>query len=137
MIDPANVPDVGSDELLARYVLQRSHIRGSDQTLKPDAFIPHPHTDLSVTRHILATDAEVWSVGQQIAGARGRTLYGRGDFRTAVCLKHQLVVRAAPIEGNPNHADVSGWPGDKPAQKSIAQEIAAVTSFVPTASALS
>lgn len=51
MIDPANVPEVGPDEALARFVLHGSHIRRSNQTVKPDAFIPHPYRDLSVTRH--------------------------------------------------------------------------------------
>ena len=36
MIDPDNVPIVESEEMLARYVLQSSHIRRSDQTLKRD-----------------------------------------------------------------------------------------------------
>jgi hypothetical protein len=31
---------------------------------------------------------------------------------------------------NPNHADVSSWPADKPAQKIIALEIAAAAVFV-------
>lgn len=60
MIDPSNVPQVADDETLARYILQRSHIRGSDHPVKPDAFIPHPYTDLSVTRHLMATESELW-----------------------------------------------------------------------------
>lgn len=130
MIDPANVPAVSDDELLARYILHKSHIRGGDRSLKPDAFIPHPHTDLSVTRHLMATDGELWSIGQGVATARGKTLYGRGDFSAATCVGQRLNVEAAPLSENPNHANVGGWPAEKPLQKIIAQQIAAATTFV-------
>ena len=38
-----------------------------------------------------------------------------------------------PFEGNPNHANVTGWPSadDETAQVMIAKEIAAVAKFVP------
>ena len=130
MIDPINVPQVGSEETVARYVLQSSHIRRSNQTVKPDAFIPHPHRDLSVTRHLLATEDELWAVGRDVAAASGKVLYGRGDIPVSICLAQQLAVRAAPTNSNPNHANVSGWPADKPAQKVVAQEIAAAAIFV-------
>ena len=130
MIDPENAPEVAADEALARYVMQSSHVRRSNQTLKPDAFIPHPHRDLSVTRHLAATEDQLWFFGEQVAMSTGKTLYGRGDIRAAVCLAQKLVVKSAPTESNPNHADVSGWPADKPAQKIIAREIAATAVFV-------
>lgn len=131
MIDPANVQEVGASEVLARYVLQSSHVRRSNQSVKPDAFVPHPHKDLSVTRHLRATEDELWSVGQAIAVARGITLYGRGDISASHCMAQRLSVKAAPIEKNPNHANVSDWPADKASQKMIAQELAATASFVP------
>lgn len=131
MIDPANVPEVATGEMLARYVLHSSHIRRSDQTIKQDAFVPHPYPNLSVTRHLLANESELWSVGDNVAAACGKTLYGRGDASTTVCLGQNLTVNASPITGNPNHADVSAWPTDKPAQKMIALQIAAAAKFVP------
>jgi hypothetical protein len=130
MIDPLNVPELGVDESLARYVLQSSHIRQSNGTLKPDAFIPHPYRDLSMTRHLLASEAELRAIGENIAAAIGKTFYGRGDIRTSVCLAQKLLAKADPVPGNPNHASVSDWPGDKPAQKIIAQEIAAMSIFI-------
>jgi hypothetical protein len=73
-----------------------------------------------------ATDAELWSVGDNVAAARGISLLGRGDFLTTACLSQGLVVNAAPLfPETPNHANVVGWPPDKPAQKIIAQELAA------------
>jgi hypothetical protein len=131
MIDPASVPDVGDNETLARYVLQRSHIRRSDRTVKPDAFMPPPDLQLSATRHRMATEAEIWEIGESVAAARILTLYGRGDFSVTACIDQRLGVSAAPVVGNPNHAHVLKWPDDKAGQKSIAQEIAASATFVP------
>lgn len=133
MIDPGNVPDVSSDESVARYVLFSAHIRRSDGTLKPDAFIPPPDLELSVTRHLAATEAEIWQLGEDVARQRERTMYGRGDLGVGVCHAQQLAVRAASIAGNPNHAHILDWPTDKPTQKIIALELAAACRFVEKA----
>jgi hypothetical protein len=63
-----------------------------------------------------------------------RTLHGRADFASAICLQQRLSIDPAPLEGNPNHANVCGWPADKPAQKMIALEIAAAARFVAAVS---
>ena len=68
MIDPNNVPAVSDDELLARFVTQSKQCRG-DGTIKPDLFIPYRHVELSVTRHLNATEDEIWSVGYDVANA--------------------------------------------------------------------
>lgn len=134
MIDAANVPEVAPEETLARYILQSSHIRSSNRTLKPDAFMPHPHQELSVTRHLHTTRDELWSLGRGVANARGKILYGRGDIHSYDCLAQELRVTADPVDSdgdiNPNHAIVIDWPADKPAQKIIALEIAASAIFV-------
>jgi hypothetical protein len=43
----------------------------------------------------------------------------------SVFQRQELHVVAAPLLENPNHANVTGWPGEKPAQKIIAQQISA------------
>jgi len=130
MIDPANVPEVGPVETLARYVLFSGHIR-QDQTVKANAFMPPSDRQLSVTRHLSATEAELWKVGEAVAVERDGTLYGRADVGVPACRAQKLVVRAEPIAGNPNHARVLEWPADRPIQKAIAQELAASAVFVP------
>src|SRR5262245_53650364 len=129
MIDPTNVPNVANDELVGRYILQSSYVR-SDQTVRPNAFMPPPDLELSVTRHLLATTQELWSIGNDVAAATGKTLHGRGDVQAAICVAQSLEVLAAPLSINPNHAHVTGWPIDKSAQKNIAQEIASRTKYV-------
>jgi hypothetical protein len=115
---------VASGELLARIILQRTHLR-RDGTVKQDAFVPYPWPDLSVTRHLQLTQKELWSIGQDVARQTAKTLRGRADVGASDFRRHELQVITAPVERNPNHANVAGWPTEKPAQKLIAQQIAA------------
>jgi len=141
MIDRERVPPVENTELLARYVTQSRHFRSSDHTVKQDLFIPHPYRNLSVTRHLDATEAEIWEVGVDVASARnGCTLYGRADIKAIECKIHSLQVTAKPLLDNPynpNHADIEGWPSGKQDQKAIALKLAASAGtiiFPPSAS---
>lgn len=124
---------VSSDEQLARFILFSRWIRSSDpvKTVKPDAFIPYPYPDLSVTRHKNLSEKGLWRIGQNIAAARPATLYGRADIRAAKVREQSLDVEPKPVPDNLNHANVVGWPADKSAQKIIAQELAAKAKFVP------
>lgn len=130
MLRPDSIPDVGRQETLSRFIISRSHVRSSDNTVKPDAFVPHPYEELSVNRDLDATDEETWRVGEVVAAKRGRSLHGRADALTATYLSQNLRAVAAPVEGNPNHVNVTQWPVDKPSQKIIAQEIAAVAKYL-------
>lgn len=129
MFDPSQVPPVAADELLARFVLFSRHVRGPDNTVKPDAFIPHPHVELSVTRHREATDDELWNEGKRVADIRSVTLHGRADVPVTAFAAENLNVVAKPIAENPNHADVERWPQEKPAQKIKALQIAAKSTY--------
>lgn len=124
MIDPSNVPPVEETEVLSRYVLQSRHFR-NDKTPRPELFMPHPYQDLSVTRHRDATENELWQVGQDVAQQIGKTLYGRFDIQAKDCQVKPLIVKAQPVENNPNHADIIGWPPSKQDQKELALKIAA------------
>jgi hypothetical protein len=128
MIDPDNVPPVADTEQLARYVTQSGQFRSSDLTVKQDLFIPHPRQALSVTRHLDATETEIWQVGIDVAGSMGRQLYGRTDILAGACAVDALKVLAKPLSNNPNHADIEGWPTAKPDQKIIALKLAAAAS---------
>lgn len=129
MMDPEKIPPVASEEILARYVVFQSHFRRSNKTVRPEAFVPFPHTEMSVTRHLLAMESELWRIGRDVAEARGRTLYGRADFSAETCRSIRLVVDPAPLDTNPNHANVREWPAEKEQQKMIAIELARVAHF--------
>lgn len=80
MIDPNNVPPIADDELLARFITQAKQFRPSDQTVKPDLFIPFRLTELSFTRHRDATIEEFVA-----SRATGRGAAAAGAFRSLGC----------------------------------------------------
>ena len=125
MSDPA--PSViGDSETLARFVFFNRWVR-DDKTMRPDAFIPHPYPDLSVTRHIGLTEAEIWQLGEVARGIRTLPLIGRADMTTEQVRNQSLQIN--PDEPPRNHAIIVGWPADKPSQKIKAQAIAADARF--------
>lgn len=130
MTDKKKPSPVIDDEWLARFILFHRWIRVSDQTVRPEAFIPHPYPDLSVTRHNNLSEQELWQVGQGVADARPAKLYGRTDIQVAEIRRQALIVEFKPVANNPNHANVIGWPVEKSAQKSIAQQLAAGRAFI-------
>lgn len=124
-------PTVAGDEKLARFVMYSKWIRASDGTVRPDAFVPHPYPDLSVTRHGGLTVADIWRIGQELADGRAVSLYGRADVVANAVHRQSLSIQAAPVRGNANHANIVGWPPEKPQQKIIAQHLAAAATFAP------
>ncbi len=118
-----NLSPVDDDELLARFIRSKRHIR-EDRTVKQDAFIPHPHRDLSVIRHIGLNKDELWDIGRSIIDR----LLGRADIIALEVRNQEL--RIEPTATPRNHANISGWPPEKEAQKIIALELAAKALFV-------
>jgi len=129
MTGETTLPPITEDEWLARFVLFRRWIRSSDRSVRPDAFIPHPYPNLSVTRHVGLAEVVLWQIGQEIADTRPARLHGRADFQAHTVTKRLLCI--APTPEPKNHANITGWPPDKPSQKIIAQEIAAEAQFMP------
>lgn len=125
MIDDSHVPPVEGDELLARFIVNGNEIR-ADGTVRPQLFLPYKRAELSVNRHRDATLEETTNIGRQVAAQRGKTLIGRADIRARSCCIHTLSVIASPIlPGNPNHADIVGYPTRKDEQLSLAAKLAA------------
>jgi hypothetical protein len=94
--------------------------------------MPHPHVELSVTRHREATEEELWGEGQRIAAIRNRTLYGRADVCASAYTAEGLWAVPDPIiPENPNHTNVTNWPTDKPSQKYKAIQIANKAQYLP------
>jgi hypothetical protein len=112
------------EEKLARFVTARAWVR-QNKTIKPDAFMPPRDLDLSVTRHKGLTEEEIWQTGQEVARLREGALHGRADIAAEQIRKQKLNVESTPLEENPNHASITGWPTEKPAQKSLAIELSA------------
>jgi hypothetical protein len=125
------VAKVAQDERLARFITASKWIRKQDHTVKQDAFMPYPD-NTSVTRHIDLSEIEIWQVGLAVASTIQATLHGRADVVADVVRSVRLDVRPDPTTTNPNHAVIIGWPVEKDAQKSRAQQVAANAVFTAT-----
>jgi len=134
MLDPSETPPIDHQEITARFLVSRSHVNKQAMTVKADAFVPPNTNKLSVTRLIEITDDEIWGIGQSVADTHkpSRTLRGRADVLASAFIYHNLEVIPQAVEGNPNHANVIGWPStaDEFGQMMIAKEIAAAAIFV-------
>jgi len=126
---------VSEDELLARFILYRGYVR-KDLTVKPEAFIPHPYPDLSVTQHDDLSEEDLWGIAwsiaeeKQLSTGRPSVVYGRADIVTGDVTKQNLQVQPWPTPRNRNHVNITGWPPDKPSQKIKALELAAGARYV-------
>jgi hypothetical protein len=121
---------LSDDEMLARFVLKKEWIR-KDSTIKQDAFIPPKDLQLSVTRHARISTEQLIETGKSVAAETSLEFHGRADIEVQVVVKNALKAVAWPLAKNQNHAHVIGWPADKEARKTIAQELAAAAEFVP------
>lgn len=131
MSGEVRMPPVAAHEDVARFILFGRWIRTSDQTVKKDAFIPPHSLELSVTRHKDISMSELWRIGQTVAAARPATLYGRADLQAKEVRRQRLEIEPRPVANNPNHANITGWPTEKPAQMSLALELAAAARYLP------
>jgi hypothetical protein len=130
MMDATGTP-LSDDEMLARFVLKKEWIRKADNTLKQDAFIPPKDLQLSVTRHAGISAEQLIETGKAVAVETSLEYLGRADIKVGTVVKNALKAVAWPLPKNQNHAHVIGWPADKEARKTIAQELAAAAKFVP------
>jgi hypothetical protein len=125
------VSDVQQEETLARFIMFNRYIRKEGGRVHEDAFMPPRDGALSVTRHNALLDGQLWDVGLAIGALNSQTLYGRADVTAAIYRSVKLDVKAVPVPGNDHHAEVTGWPSDKPARKRLALLVAAQAVTVP------
>jgi len=128
-MEAGNSSAVRPEENLARFIFRKEHVR-TDGTIKADPFIPFRHVELSVTRHGRLDEAGIWAAGRLVGSQMEKMLLGRGDVKAEAFMQQRLAVLPDPIPGNPNHANVRGWPQEKHAQKEIALEVAKRAVFV-------
>lgn len=125
MMDPGHIPDVADNELLARFIVNSDEKR-PDGKVSHKLFMPYKWVELSVNRHREATIDETWQVGFEVAAQRNKSLHGLANIRAGQCRIETLNVTPEPIlPGNPNHANIVGYPPAKEDQMAIAKELAA------------
>ena len=125
-----NEEQVAPTELLARFILFSGWFRPGDKTVKADAFMPPQNLRLSVTRHMGLQESELWDLGHAVAAQRQppANLHGRADIAGADVTARSL--RVEPTTTPRNHANILGWPAEKPSQKMIALQLASSARFV-------
>jgi hypothetical protein len=114
-------------------ILDDSTDRVQLKTLLADLLQSGSYTKFSVaTRHRDLDQEAIWSIGEDVARKRERRLYGRAVNQASTYMEQKLKVLPAPlIPENPNHANVTGWPPDKEAQKMLAILIAEESEYMP------
>jgi hypothetical protein len=116
---------VNPKEILARYLFSHTHYSREKNIVKPTAFLPAPNSDmLSVFRTSDLSNDEIWAIGNSVGQPSQRTLHGRADIVSLQVQKQGLVID--PNNNPPRHANITGWPSEKPKRLSIAQELAEV-----------
>lgn len=129
---------VAEEESLARFVLV-SKYRSQPETgrwrVKPPAFIPDPHDDLSVSRVEGLPDSDIETYGRPVAEIQRKPLYGAALVNAALVRALSLEVEAD--EGPPRHANIVRWPKEtdpkeqKARRQLIATELADAARYLP------
>jgi hypothetical protein len=126
------------DDLLARFLLQKSHFKKAENRATAEAFMPPLDLKLSVYLVTSLSTPEIWMLGKGVLDEhRQPRLYGRADVRVAAVQGQKL--KAIRDDDPPRHVNVTGWPSyvdGKDLLKSIAQELARASTLNLLASPL-
>jgi hypothetical protein len=121
------VPDrVDPAEDISRFIFSKDHFNIEKRTVKVAAFMPKEGGVICVYRTTACTEEKIWWPGEWcVARDRkdGRSILARGDLKGSDFLEQALEVRKHP-RPHPRHADIIGWPNDKPTRKMKATALA-------------
>ena len=120
------VDNISPQEDLTRYLLSKNNFIPSKKRVKSSAFLPPQNLKLSVFRIKDLSDENIWKIGTDKVANRinpPKTLHARADFMADVAISKglQIIPDKRPIR----HANIVGWPEEKPKRKEIALELAA------------
>ncbi len=74
---------------------------------------------------------QIWHLARVfVSNPTGRTLYARADIPALAV--YELSLNINPDEPPPRHASIVGWPPEKHARMSLAQQLAASATLVVT-----
>jgi len=120
------VDNISPQEDLTRYLLSSNQFSPSNKRVKSSAFLPPQNLKLSVFRIKDLSNVNIWKIGTDKVANRinpPKTLHARADFVADVAISKglQIIPDKRPIR----HANIVGWPEEKPKRKEIALELAA------------
>jgi hypothetical protein len=101
-----------------RFVYSRRHLRDPY-----NAFLPPANGELSVCQILGRSAATLWRIGSRVR--RDQPLRGRADFDSAALplVSPDLTV-VVDHHGYRGHANMTGWPSDKPRRMNLAKRLA-------------
>lgn len=111
-------------DIAARYLVKRDEFLPESGRVKPRALEPW-RRDLRTSVFVITGLAEdaIWELGRRhVEPTRGPVL-ARADLAERAIT--QVGLRLERDDNPPRHASIAGWPSDKHAWRSIAQELAA------------
>lgn len=120
--------EIGPEELLSRYIMQKNCFRTSDGTAKYNAFMPSVRTnDVSVYRILGLSDEEIFAIGRSfVATPMEKKLLGRADIVAECVYTNGLTVEPDTMP-HERHANIRGWSAsDSQKNRMIALELARV-----------
>lgn len=118
------------EERLSRFLLDKRHIRSSNNTVRFNAFLPPISGKLSVYRTSEQNDTAIWEIGHIFVEIpRQKQLIGRADLAAATVISSGLSVEPETTP-HPLHADIVGWSQDSSLNKLTAIKLAAMASVV-------
>lgn len=117
------------EEIVTRFLNSKKSFSKQNKRVKGKALEP-PRTSLalSVFRIDNLSPQKIQKLALDHVITEGRTLYARADIRVFQVERHDLKV--IPNEPPERHAEIKGWPGDKPQRLNKAQELAEEASLV-------
>lgn len=125
---PVN-PQVLPEETLARFAVDQSYFRASDNSVRHNAFMPDKNTRVSVYRQQGLTEAEIWQLGMtHVAQPRNKQLLGRAVITARDIFRKGFDV--IPEEPPPLHANICGFHQEPHKWKEQALELAALARFI-------
>jgi hypothetical protein len=129
-LSPSRLHNPAPAEIVARFILSRSHFTPESSRVNPRALEPSRQDNAtSVFRTHDLDEDRIWLLGRDaVAVPRGRPLYGRADMNSQSIRDVGLLL--VSNEPPPRHALITGWPPDKHAAMSKAQELAARATLV-------
>lgn len=121
---------VGTEERIFRFLFSKRWFAVTTQRVKPDAFIPHPHVELSVSCTEGLDDSVLWELGKQTTENRADQpkLHGRANLKEKTIFSQDLkIIR----DDNPlYHTNIRGWSANgKGTQRSKVIELAAAATL--------
>lgn len=126
--EAGNATGLAPKDPLARFIYSSSHFSRENNRVKHNAFMPAADGKTSVYCTKELSEAETWTIGEEVADRRKQTLHARGDIVAADVSKVKL--RVVPSEPPPRHANIEDWPAEKSAQKLKAMDLAEAAGLV-------